>query len=193
VSTSSPNERHAKHTAHEIVIDARQLWLNCKCRTSNSGEPAIIQLHKVLLVNNVSELNNEPCIVLILVTTFCLLFKLQNYSCRIAEARALPVPQAAFTRCKLSRASQVPGMGAQTFHASRITRNSLQSWACRTFHMKSLRAHPKNPTRARQLVSCKREQHAVSKFQAGCSTTHSEPSCVLPFHPLHGQQIRYEE
>jgi hypothetical protein len=68
--------------------------------------------------------------------------------------------KAAFTRCKLARASEVPGTRAQTFRASRImevaTRFRVQPVELSMTRMKRLHAYHRNLTRASQLASCKR-------------------------------------
>jgi hypothetical protein len=61
-----------------------------------------------------------------------------------------------FTRCKLSRASQVLGMRAQTFNLESSTGSTLKRVASYSTCMKRLRTHPRHLTRARQLASCKR-------------------------------------
>jgi hypothetical protein len=68
--------------------------------------------------------------------------------------------KAEFTRFKFARASHVPGMRAQTFHASRVmevaTRFKAKPVEFSTTCMKRLRSHPLHLTRASQLALCKR-------------------------------------
>jgi hypothetical protein len=69
------------------------------------------------------------------------------------------IPKAAFTLCKLARASQVPEMRAQSFHASYGSFDRLNLEASCDFHstcVKRLRSHPRHLTRARKFASCKR-------------------------------------
>jgi hypothetical protein len=64
---------------------------------------------------------------------------------------------AAFTRFKLVRATQVPGMRAQAFHASHEKFDRFNFEASCDVHYstynKNLRAHPQHLTRASQLAS----------------------------------------
>jgi hypothetical protein len=68
---------------------------------------------------------------------------------------SLSVPKAASTRCSLARASQMPGIREQTFHANGImevaTRFKVQPIEFSTIYTKSLQAHPRNFTRASKL------------------------------------------
>jgi hypothetical protein len=79
------------------------------------------------------------------------------------------VPKAAVTWYKLTRVSQVPGMRAQTFLSSRITK-AATSFKVKPVEIfitctKRLRAHPRHMTRASKFASCKcRFKHTVKCF-----------------------------
>jgi hypothetical protein len=63
-------------------------------------------------------------------------------------------------RCQFPRASQFPGMRAQTFHARRImevaSRFKIQPVGLSITCIKRVRAHPRHVTRTSQLASCTR-------------------------------------
>jgi hypothetical protein len=73
--------------------------------------------------------------------------------------------KAAFTGCKLPRASKMPGMRAQTFHTSYENFYMFNFEASCDFRCYictiRLPAHPRYFTRVRQLASCKRRLQAV--------------------------------
>jgi hypothetical protein len=95
------------------------------------------------------------------------------------------VAKAAFTRYKFARASQVPGMRAQTFLESRIMENTT-SFKLRRVKVfitctKHLRAHPRHLTCESQLAWCKhgwRNVHVWLRFQHTANVTEL-PDCAI--------------
>lgn len=83
----------------------------------------------------------------------------------------MSVLTAASTPCRLARASEVPGMRAQTFHASYEQFEMFNFEANWAFHCytctQRLHAHPRHMTRASQL-SCKRH---LNIFASKCNLT----------------------
>jgi hypothetical protein len=74
--------------------------------------------------------------------------------------------KAAFTRYKLSRASQVPGMHDQTFHASYDKFDGFNFEGSCDFHhctcLKLPRVHYQHVTCTSQLASCKHGLSTIS-------------------------------
>jgi hypothetical protein len=81
---------------------------------------------------------------------------------------------AAFTRFKLVRATQVPGMRAQVCHVSYEKFDRFNFEASCDFHYstynKNLRAHHQHLTLASQLASCKRRLPQEKKFSLRTTT-----------------------
>jgi hypothetical protein len=78
---------------------------------------------------------------------------------QVTQEHEQSILRAAFIRWKFARASQVPGMRTQTFHASRImevtARFKVQPVVPSITCMKRLPAHLRDLTRAREFASCK--------------------------------------
>jgi hypothetical protein len=66
------------------------------------------------------------------------------------------LPEAACTRCKYARASQVPGMRAKTFHESYGKFGRLNFEVSCYLHYSACMKHLRHLTRTRQIASCKR-------------------------------------
>jgi hypothetical protein len=115
---------------------------------------------------------------------------LTNYVVYIMNSSGQLMTPTAFTRCKLVRASQDPGIRTQTFHASRImeaaTRFKVKPVEVSITCVKNLRAHRRDLTRVSQLASCKRglvfETNGVlsskSFFLPSCVSVRNTRTCV---------------